>query len=85
MSEQKKTKFGLVPRLLLGIVLGLIVGSFVNEPVIRVFTTVANIFAQYLGFIIPLLIISFVTAGIAQLAAGGAGRLLGFTVLLAYC
>ena len=85
MSQGKTFKVGLVTRLIIGIVAGLVVGSFIPEVVIRVFVTISSIFASYLGFIIPLLIVSFVTSGIAHLSSGGAGKLLGVTVLIAYC
>lgn len=85
MSTVKKTRFGLVTRLLIGIISGLIIGPFINEAIARLFVTVSSIFASYLGFIIPLLIVSFVTSGIGHLTSGGAGRLLGITVLIAYC
>lgn len=85
MSEKKGFKLGLVPRLLIGIVTGLVVGMFISEGVARLFVTLSSIFGAYLSFIIPLLIISFVTSGIGHLTSGGAGRLLGVTVLIAYC
>lgn len=85
LSEKKGFKLGLVPRLIIGIVAGLIIGMFISEAVARVFVTLSTIFGAYLGFIIPLLIISFVTSGIGHLTSGGAGRLLGVTVLIAYC
>lgn len=84
MSTKKSFKLGLVPKLLIGIALGLIFGQFLPEFAIRFLMTFSNVFSNYLGFIIPLMIVSFVTAGIANLAAGGAGRLLGATVVVAY-
>lgn len=85
MPEEKTLQLGLVVRLIIGIVAGLIIGQFINEPIVRGFVTVSGIFAHYLGFIIPLLIVSFVASGIAHLTSGGAGKLLGVTVLIAYC
>ncbi len=84
-AEQKSFRLGLIPRLIIGILAGLVIGMFINEPVARVFVTISSIFGSYLSFIIPLLIVSFVTSGIGHLTSGGAGRLLGFTVFLAYC
>lgn len=85
MSSKPKKKLGLVTRLLIGIALGLALGTVLPEGVIRALVTVANIFASYLNFIIPLMIVSFVATGIGHLTSGGAGRLLGVTVLVAYC
>ena len=83
MSTKPK-KLGLVSRLLIGIVAGLALGTVLPEGAVRVLVTVANIFASYLNFIIPLMIVSFVATGIGHLTSGGAGRLLGVTVLVAY-
>ncbi len=38
----------------------------------------------FLNFVVPLIIVGFVVPGIADLGKGGAGKLLGFTVILAY-
>ena len=84
MSTKKPFKLGLVPKLLIGLALGLVIGLVVPEVVIRVLMTFSGAFSTYLGFIIPLMIVSFVTAGIAHLSAGGAGRILGATVMIAY-
>ena len=84
MSTKKPFKLGLVPKLLIGLALGLVIGLVVPEVVIRVLVTFSGAFSTYLGFIIPMMIVSFVTAGIAHLSAGGAGRILGATVMIAY-
>ncbi len=84
MSSEKK-KIGLVTRLLIGIAVGLGLGLVLPEGIIRALVTVASIFGSYLSFIIPLMIVSFVAAGISHLSSGGAGRLLGVTVAIAYC
>lgn len=84
MGTRKGVKLGLVPRLLLGIAIGLGLGLFIPESVVRLFVTISTIFSSYLGFVIPLMIVTFVACGIAHLSSGGAGRLLGATVLVAY-
>lgn len=78
-----KGKIGLVPKLLIGIVLGIALGSFVSESIVRIFLTFSSFISAYISFIIPLMVIAFVTAGISELKSG-AGKLLGFTVVLAY-
>lgn len=50
---------------------------------IRIFRTFSSIFGEFLGFLIPLIILGFIVAGIAELGQG-AGKLLGITVGLAY-
>ncbi len=83
MSEKKK--MGLITKLVIGIVVGLLLGMVVPEPVIRALATLGSIFGSYLSFIIPLMIVSFVATGIGHLTSGGAGKLLGVTVAIAYC
>ncbi|MDE1548685.1 dicarboxylate/amino acid:cation symporter [Jeotgalibaca caeni] len=78
-----KGKIGLVPKLLMGIAVGIILGTFVSESVIRVFVTFSSFLSAYISFIIPLMIIAFVTAGISELKTG-AGKLLGLTMAIAY-
>lgn len=74
MAEKKK--IGLVPRLLAGIVVGLLLGMVVPEFVIRVLATAGSIFGSYLSYLIPLMIVSFVASGIGHLTSGGAGKIL---------
>lgn len=79
----KKFKLGLIPRIVLGIIIGIILGSFAPVWLNKIFVTFTSIFGKFLNFVIPLLIIAFVTAGIAELGSG-AGKLLGITLGLAY-
>lgn len=46
--------------------------------------TLSSFFSQFLSFIIPLMILAYVTMGIANLKSG-AGKLLLITVAIAYC
>lgn len=79
----KEFKLGLIPKIIIGIVLGVIIGKFLPEAIIRLFVTFSSAFGNFLGFIVPLLILGFVTAGIAELGVG-AGKLLAITVGLSY-
>lgn len=78
-----KRKLGLVPRLIIGIILGILIGSFLPHPVVRVLITFSSFFGAYLKFVIPLMILAFVTMGIAGLSRG-AGKLLGITAGISY-
>ena len=49
----------------------------------RIVVTLSSIFSTFLSFIIPLMILAYVTMGIANLKSG-AGKLLLITVILAY-
>ena len=79
----KRFKFGLLPRILVAIVLGIVVGNWLPLPLTRVFITFNSIFGQFLGFMIPLIIVGLVTPAIGDIGRG-AGRLLVVTVLIAY-
>ena len=77
-------KIGLIPKMICGIILGILIGTYLPESIVRIFVTFSSIFGNFLGFIIPLMILAFVTKGIADLGEG-AGKLLGITVAIAYC
>lgn len=81
----KKKKLGLVPKLIIAIILGILVGQmrFLPEGVLRFPVTFSSIFSTFLSFIIPLMILGFVVVGISDLTEG-AGKLLGMTTVLAY-
>ena len=81
----KKKTLGLVPKLIIAIILGILVGQmrFLPEGVLRLPVTFSSIFSTFLSFIIPLMILGFVVVGISDLTEG-AGKLLGMTTVLAY-
>ena len=76
-------KIGLLPRIILGIILGIVVAKFLPVGFVRVFITISAIFNLFLGFIIPLMIVAFIGYGIASLTEG-ATKLIGVTVALSY-
>ena len=76
-------KIGLLPRILMAIVLGLALGSFLPLGWVRLFATFNGVFSQFLGFMIPLIIVGLVTPAIGEVGRG-AGRLLLATVAVAY-
>lgn len=78
-----KKKLGLVPKLIMGIIAGILIGSFAPEFFVKIIVTASSLFSAFLKFVIPFIIIGFVTAGIADLATG-AGKLLGVTTAIAY-
>ncbi len=76
-------KFGLLPRIVVAIVLGVLIGSVLPAGWVRVFVTFNHVFSQFLGFLIPLIIIGLVAPAIADIGRA-AGKLLLLTVGLAY-
>lgn len=89
----KKLKFGLLPKILIAIAVGIGLGllfAHLNQPscsaydvIVRVFLTINGIFSQFLGFVIPLIIVGLVTTAIADIG-NKAGKMLLVTVLIAY-
>ena len=81
--EKKSFKLGLLPKILIAIVVGILIGQFLPVWFCRIIVTASGIFSTFLKFIIPLMIVAYVTMGIADLKSG-AGKLLLITVALAY-
>ncbi len=79
----KTWKLGLLPKIVIAIGLGIVCGLFFPDWLVRIFITINGLFGNFLGFIIPLLILGLVAPGIADLGKG-AGRLLLITAALAY-
>ena len=79
----KLFRFGLLARIVLAIVLGIALGRFAPAVVVRGTNTFSTIFDQLIKFVVPLIIIGFVTPAIAE-TGRGAGRLLLVTVGIAY-
>lgn len=76
-------KIGLLPKLIIAIILGILIGNFFSANVVRVLATFNSLFNNFLGFAIPLIIIGFVAPGIGDLGKD-AGKLLAITAGLAY-
>lgn len=71
------------PRIIIAIVLGIGAGFIMPDWFIRIFATFNHIFGQFMSFLIPLIILSFIIPGIGELGRG-AGKLLGLTIILVY-
>ena len=73
----------LIVKLIAGIVLGILIGLYAPVWMIQILLTFKGLFGQLLFFTIPLLILFFITSGIAGLPRDS-GKLLGGTLGLAY-
>lgn len=78
-----KFKFGLLPKIVVAIILGIGFGYVSPIWATRIFVTFNQIFSEFLGFCIPLIIIGFVAPAIADIGQR-AGKMLVATALLAY-
>lgn len=79
----KKIKIALLPRIILAIVLGVLLGMVLPDGVQRLFATFNGLFSQLLSFFVPLIIVGLIVPAIADIGRG-AGKMLGLTVLLSY-
>jgi Na+/H+-dicarboxylate symporter len=73
----------LVLKLLLGILIGALLGHFLPESLVRVLVTFKMLFGSFIMFVIPFIILLYITDGIAGLGHRS-GRALGVTVSLTY-
>jgi len=76
-------RIGLLGYIIIAIIAGIGIGHFAPEWFVRIFVTFNGLFSQFLGFIIPLLILGLVAPAIVEIGKG-AGKMLLFTVALAY-
>ena len=82
-KKMKKIRLPLLAKIIIAIFVGVLVGQFAPEFVIRSMNTFCALFDQLLRFMIPLIIVGLVTPAIAEVG-DRAGRLLVLTVALAY-
>lgn len=79
----KKLQLGLLPKVLIAIALGILLGNWMPHWGIRIFVTFNDIFSQLLGFLVPLIILGLVAPAIADMGKR-AGKMLLITVGFAY-
>lgn len=78
-----KIQIGLLPKVIIAIILGIICSGFLPTSIAKIFFTFNSIFSNFLSFSIPLIILGLVAPGIADIGKG-AGKLLMITVGIAY-
>lgn len=83
MNTDRIKRLGLLPRIIVSMALGIGAGYIFPEWCARIFITFNALFSQFLGFIIPLLILGLVAPAIIEIG-NRAGKMLLFTVALAY-
>ena len=79
----KSIKIGLLGKIIIAMALGVGLGLIVPEWTVRIFLTFNGIFSQFLGFIIPLIILGLVTPAISDIGKT-AGKMVLITVAIAY-
>ena len=85
MTEKRKTILdNLLFKLVIAIIIGIAVGSFVGEGAIEVISTIKYILSNLINYIVPLIILGFITPAIVSLNES-AGRVLSTTLIICYC
>ncbi len=82
-KKWKKFRLGLIGHIIIALLLGALIGPYAPAEAVRTFNTFNGLFGQYLGFLIPLLIVGLVAPAIADIGRK-AGKMLLVTALLAY-
>ena len=80
---KKFKEWGLLPKVLIAIALGIICSFFFPDGLTRCFITFNSIFSNFLGLFIPIIILGLIAPGIFELGKG-AGKLLLITAGIAY-
>ena len=79
----RKMLDSLIMKLLLGVFLGIFIGLYAGEKVIVLIATVKYLLGQIIFFVVPIIILGFITPAIARLKSN-ASKMLGTMILLAY-
>ncbi len=82
MSE-KKSDFGFILRLLVGIGVGIFIGNIANENAMQVVGSIKQICGQLIFYAVPLVIIGFVAPAITKLGKN-ASKMLSAAISIAY-
>lgn len=80
----KAGEMSMIIKLLAGLIIGALLGFVVNEPIMVVVVSIRHILGQIIFFLVPLVIVGFITPAIVRLGQN-ASRILIFAVCLAYC
>lgn len=79
----KRGDFGLIIKLLVGLVLGVIFGRLANVPLMDVVVSIKYVLGQIIFYAVPLVIVGFIAPAIARLGQN-ASKMLIIAVALAY-
>lgn len=83
VCRMAKLKDNLIVKLLLGVIIGIIIGLYANEQVIGVINTIKFLIGQIIFFIVPLIILGFITPAITKMKSN-ASKMLGTMLGLSY-
>lgn len=80
----KLGEMSLIIKLLAGLILGALLGFVVNDAIMNVVVSIRHILGQIIFFLVPLVIVGYITPAIIRLGEK-ASKILIFAVALAYC
>ena len=80
----KKIISSTIFKLIVAVFVGIVLGLFVGEKFMNVVVTIKYILGQLIFFMVPLIILAFISSSIAKMK-GNASRMLGWALGLAYC
>lgn len=86
MSKTKSKKSflnSLLFKLLVAIAIGIFLGNIVSESSVQVISTIKNILSSLINYIVPIIILAFITPAIVSLNES-AGQVLSLTLIICY-
>ena len=84
-KAERKNSFlnSLLFKLIIAIAIGIMIGNFANESAIQVISTIKNILSNLINYIVPIIILAFITPAIVSLNEN-AGIVLSLTLIICY-
>ena len=84
-KAERKNSFlnSLLFKLMIAIAIGIMIGNFANESAIQVISTIKNILSNLINYIVPIIILAFITPAIVSLNEN-AGIVLSLTLIICY-
>ncbi|MDD7463074.1 MAG: dicarboxylate/amino acid:cation symporter [Anaerococcus sp.] len=82
-SKRPSILDNLLVKLIIAIAIGILVGSFANTGLIGVISTIKSILSNFISYIVPLIILGFITPAIVSLNKQ-AGKVLAVTLIICY-
>ena len=79
----KKFKIPIIAQVLFAMIMGVVTGLFMPSWFVRIFVTFNAFFGQFIGFLVPLIILALVTAAIAN-TEQNAGKMLTSTLIIVF-
>ncbi|MSS78446.1 dicarboxylate/amino acid:cation symporter [Anaerococcus sp. WCA-380-WT-2B] len=83
MTKGKGILDNLLVKLIIAIAIGVLIGNFVNEPIMEVISTIKYVLSNLINYIVPLIILGFITPAIVSLNEN-AGKVLSITLIICY-